>query len=107
MARFFGKVGYGTPQELVGGVWQDTIEERDYYGTIESEARSLVPTDQVNDDLRLSNKISIVADAYAFKNFHLMKYVMVAGSPWKVMTVEVKRPRLILTLGGVYNGPRA
>ena len=102
MARFFGNVGYGTPGELVDGVWSDQITERPYKGEVLNEARTLVSSDQVNDDIRLSQRISIVADAFAFQNFTLIKYVEWMGTLWAVPTVEVQRPRLILSLGGVY-----
>lgn len=103
--RFFDKVGYGTQQNLGGGVWSDSITERTYYGEVLSATRSLEPSDKVNDDIRLQNRISIVADAFALENFINIKYVSWQGSLWTVNSVEVERPRLILALGGVYNGP--
>lgn len=106
MARFFGKVGYKLPADLVNGVWSDNITERPYYGDILSEMRSLVPADQVNDNIRLSQRISIVADAFALENFHRIEYADWAGVSWTVTNVTNERPRLILTLGGVYNGEK-
>lgn len=106
MARFFDKVGYGITGEVVGGVWSDTITERALYGEVLEATSSLEPTDQVNDNVRLQNRISVVADAFALENFSNIKYVMWAGSPWTVNSVKVERPRLILSLGGVYSGPR-
>lgn len=105
MARFYGNVGYGVPNEPVNGVWSDTVTELPYYGEVLSEARSLVPTEQVNDDIRFQHRISIIADAYAFEHYQWIKYVEEAGSLWVVTNVAVERPRLILTLGGVYDGP--
>lgn len=105
MARFYDNVGYGVPT-AVDGVWSDVITERAYYGDVLSETRSLVPADKVNDNIRLTKRISIVADAFAFENFLRIKYADWAGLSWTVISVEVERPRLILSLGGVYNGPK-
>lgn len=103
--RFYDKVGYGIPGELVGGVWTDSITERDHYGEVLKAMSSLEPSDKVNDNVRLQNRISIVADAFALENFSTIKYVLWTGTRWTVQSVEVERPRLILSLGGVYNGP--
>lgn len=106
MARFYGKVGYGVSGELVDGVWSDNITERAYYGEIISTARFLDVSDEVNDDIRLTQRLSILADPFALDNFSLIRYVSWMDSLWTVTQVTVERPRLILTLGGVYNGPR-
>jgi hypothetical protein len=106
MARFFGKVGYGVPSELVDGVWSDTIKERAYKGEILNETAAHVESDKVNENVRFTQRISIVADPYAFENFTDIKYVEVAGSLRAVSSVQVERPRLILSVGGAYNGTR-
>ena len=61
--------------------------------------------DQVLDDITVRNSISIVADPYANEHFFAIRYVAWAGSLWRVTDVEVQRPRLLLRLGGIYNGP--
>lgn len=105
MARFFGKVGYGVTVETDLDVWSDNILERDYYGTVLNDTVSHEESDKVNDDLRLSSRISIVADPYAFEHYSNIKYVVdESGVFWAVTSVQVKRPRLILSTGGVYNG---
>lgn len=104
MARFFDKVGYELPGTLVNGVWTADIIERDHYGEVLDATRSLEPSDKVNDDFRLQNRISIVADAFALQNFAYIKYVSWMGARWEAASVAIARPRLILTLGGVYNG---
>lgn len=105
MTRFYGMVGYGLPGELVDGVWTDSITERAYNGRVLDLITSTEQSDKVNDDIRVRNRISIVADAYLLENFSRIKYVRWMDSPWAVETVEVKRPRLIIALGGVYAGP--
>jgi hypothetical protein len=108
MARFYGKVGYGEPVESSPGVWDNEITEYSYYGDVVRNTRSLEQsgdTPKLNDDISVGNSISIVADAYAKEHFHLIKYVEWSGSLWTVTSVEVRAPRLVLSLGTVYNGP--
>lgn len=106
MARFFGKVGYGDSVETPSGsgVWEDTITEIEYYGDVVRNTRKLEPGDSLNDDITVSNSISIVADDFAIKHFAKIKYVQWEGVLWTVPSVEVKSPRLILSIGSVYNG---
>ena len=105
MARFYGKIGYGVSVQTVPGVWSDEITERAYYGDVLNDLRSISSSEKVNDDIRLQNRISIVADAFALGNYLQIKYVEVSGFKWTVNSVDVERPRLILSLGGAYNGP--
>lgn len=107
MARFFGEIGYGESVEssTEPGVWEDVITEYSYYGDINRNARNLVPGETLNDNISVGNSISVVADAYANEHFHAIRYVKWAGVAWKVTDVEVSAPRLILTLGEVYDGP--
>lgn len=107
MAKFFGAIGYGFSTEKAPGVYDDTIVERKYYGDVTRDSRRLSETDRVNGDISTSNSISIVADAYAYENFFAMRYISWMGTRWTVQYVEVNRPRLIMTLGGEYNGPTA
>lgn len=107
MAKFFGKVGYGTSEETAPGVWTDVIVEKNYYGDVVRNSRKLVPGEHLNDDISVGNSISIVADAYANDHFFAIRYLEWAGTLWTVENVDVQSPRLLLRLGGVYNGPTA
>lgn len=104
MSRFYGPVGYELPGSLVDDVWTSNDVERDYYGDKLLVLRSLNAGDKVNDDIRLQDRYSIVADAYAMENYMYIKYLVRDGVRWTVTSVTVERPRLILSLGGVYNG---
>ena len=104
MAKWFGKIGFNVgTQETSPSVYKETIEEREYYGDLIRNARRLQTTDKVNDDIEISNELSIVADPYAVQNSHMMRYAEFMGTKWKISSVEVQYPRLLLTLGGVYN----
>lgn len=108
MAKFYGVVGYAISEELEDspGVWEETITERSYYGDIlKNVSRWQSNSEQLLDDLNISNRISILADAYANEHFFAIRYIKWMGVSWTVTSVEVGRPRLILTIGGVYNGP--
>ena len=107
--KFYATVGYqiGSVEEDGDreGNWVEKIVERKYYGDVLRNTRRWEDnSDSVNDDLKLNNSISIVADGFAYENFAMMKYVRWMGSCWKITNVEVQRPRLILTIGGVWNG---
>lgn len=107
MTRYFGKVGYGESVEDPpgSGVYVDKITELDYQGDVVRNTRRLDSGDSVNDDISVGNSISIVADEFAVNHFFNIKYVVWQGVRWTVTTVEVREPRLILSLGKVYNGP--
>lgn len=103
MAKFYGIVGYVDTVDKGEGVWVEEPIERNYYGDVLRNNRRLEVTDRLNDNININNQISIVADAFAYDNFFKIRYVKWMGTLWKVTNVEPQRPRLILTLGGVYN----
>lgn len=104
MAKWFGAIGFAKTVETNPGVWEERISEVRYYGDVMRDSRTLQTADQLNDNVNIANKISIVADPFAIQHFHDMRYATYMGAKWKVTTVEVQRPRLILTIGGLYNG---
>lgn len=103
MPRWYGKIGYGVTEETSPGVWTEEIVERQYYGDIIRNLRRLETSDQVNDNISISNEISILSDPYALENFHSIRWIEFMGAKWKVASVDVQYPRLTLSLGGVYN----
>lgn len=104
--RYYGAIGYGVTSEISAGVWEDTIVEHKYYGNVMSDSRRLMPGENLNSDLKISNRISVVADDILLENYHAIRYIEWMGVKWTA-TVEVAHPRLILSLGEVYNGPSA
>lgn len=107
MAKFYGPIGYAETVETRPGVWKEKITERMYSGDLIRNIRKQQPSDQLNDNINVANEISIVADPFANENFHSMRYVGFMGAKWKIASVEVQYPRLILSVGGVYNGTTA
>lgn len=106
MVKYFGKIGYAHPAvERQNGVWEEPIVERKLYGDVVRNTRRLITGEDLNSDLTTGNSISVLADAYAIENFFAIRYAEWMGSLWQVVDVEVQTPRLLLRLGGVYNGP--
>lgn len=104
MAKWYGVIGYAETVETTPGVWKEQITERNYFGDMIRNTRRLQTADKLNDDINITNELSILADPYAFANFHSMRYAEFMGTKWKISNVDAsQRPRLILTLGGVYN----
>lgn len=104
MGKWYGEIGYEETVQTTPGVWKEQITKRNYYGDVIRNTRRLQSANQLNDNVNVSNEISIVADPFAYQNFHSMRYVEFMGTKWKITNVEVQYPRLILELGGVYNG---
>ena len=103
MAKFCGVIGYAVTKETEPGIWEEQIVEAEYFGDVIRNTRRINAPGKVNDDISISNQISIIADPFANNNFHAMKYVVFMGAKWKVSEVTVEYPRLILFIGGLYN----
>ena len=105
MAKYYGAVGYSEYVETAPGVKDDVITERYYYGDVISNSRRLEQGESLHDNVTINNQFSIIADAYAYEHFFAIRYIKWMGVAWKVSSVDVDRPRLTLTVGGVWNGP--
>lgn len=103
--KYYGKIGFGFANvETAPGVFDTEIVEKTYRGDVLRNSKRFETSEYRNDDLNISNEFSIVADAFAYQNFQSIRYITYMGAKWKVNNVEVRHPRLILTVGGVYNG---
>ena len=103
MSKYYGTIGYAKTIETSPGVWEETIIEKNYKGDVLRNTRRYESADKLNDNININNQISIIADSYAYENFFSMRYITWFGSKWKITNIEVQRPRLLLTIGGVYN----
>jgi hypothetical protein len=105
MAKWCGTIGFIEHVQTTPGVWDDKVTERKYYGDIIRNTRGWsTPTEGTNDNLTLSNQVSVVSDSFAIEKFAFMKYAEIMGARWKITNIDIQYPRLILTIGGVYNG---
>ena len=103
MAKFYGNIGYIKTVEVKPGIWDEQVIVYPYYGDVIRNISKSQPSGGVNNDINVSSTISIVADPFANENFQYMKYVEFMGAKWCITSVDPQPPRLILTLGGVYN----
>jgi hypothetical protein len=104
MAKWYGNIGFTNTMETDPGIWEDEIVERPYFGDVINEQWKRQPSGGVNDDINVANRISIVADPYAMDHCSTITYVEFIGAKWKVSDINVQYPRLILNLGGIWNG---
>lgn len=104
MGRFYGAIGYAQNVETTPGVWEEVLVERNYYGDINKISRRLQSSGNANDDVTVNHHLSILADQFAYENFHNIRYIKWMGASWKVSSIDVQKPRLTLFIGGLYNG---
>lgn len=104
MAKWCGKIGYVEYKEVKPGIYDEQITERTYFGDVISDRRNRQSSGEVNDNINIANVFSIVADPFANQNCSSMAYIEYMGAKWKITNIEVQFPRLLLTVGGVYNG---
>lgn len=106
MTKYKGHIGYSVQEEIRPGVWgQPFVRECMFYGDVIEPYIRHDQSDNVNDDLKIANTISILVDPKSFKHASNMRYLEYMGSRWKITGFQTRYPRIILTLGGVYNGP--
>ena len=102
MPKCSGVIGYSLVVETQPGIWSETIIDKPYYGEVITDNRKY-DNNAINEDLNISNKISIVSNSFMLENLAMMKYLTFLKSKWKITSVEMKPPRIIITIGGLYN----
>lgn len=102
--KFFGKIGFVKTVKTKPGVYTPKEEEREYYGDVVTNRRTWEQSDMSsNDDIQVTNSISIVADSYIKDNLGYMKYVIWNGIKWKIRSFDIDSPRITIDFGGIYN----
>lgn len=104
MAKWFGKIGFVMTKETSPGIYEDVVEEKNYYGELVRYKGRWKESDKINDDIDISNQLSILADRFVYDNFQFIRYIEWMNKQWKVTDVDVEYPRLTLSIGGLYNG---
>lgn len=106
--RFAGEIGFSESVDRGDdtGVTINKIYRRPYYGDVLKNYRSWKENQfSTIGDITINNQISLVGDPFLFEHLQFMKFVIWMGRPWSVTSVDVEYPRLIISIGGVYNGP--
>lgn len=103
MTRFYGVIGYAESVETAPGVWTEEIHETNYYGDVIMPSRKFDPGSDVNGNITTYNQISVLADQNLMKHFFKIRYVVWNSVKWTVTGIDLKPPRLVMRLGGMYN----
>lgn len=105
MSKFYGKIGFAYTVEDPPGsaIWVGKETERQYYGDIVRNSSRWQGTDKVNDDLVFNDNFSILADPFAIDHWSSIRWVEYLGVKWKATSVEPQYPRIVISVGGVYN----
>lgn len=106
MAKYYGAIGFAVEVEKAPDVWVSEIVERKYSGDVIRNYPRWQNAQQVNDNVSVNNRISILADPYAISHLGAIRYVTWMGEKWKVSGFEVQPPRILLDVGELYNGGR-
>ena len=101
--RWYGNIGFAITTNK-DDIYTEEIQEKPYKGDLLKRSPRWQATDKVNDDLNITDQISVVADDFAYQNVGIMKYAELSGSKWKIVSADLQYPRIILTIGGVWNG---
>lgn len=102
MARFCGIIGFASTEQTIPGVWSEKIIEKRVYGDVIKNRQKTVSSN-INTESIISNEFSILANPYIQDNIPNIRYIQYRGVKWNVSSVDIEYPRLILSLGGVYN----
>lgn len=102
MSKYYGNIGFSVLQQTRRGVWEETIEERPYKGDILHTGRRFENSENINDDVVITNRFSIISDAYLYSHVPALRYLVYMGTKFKITSVELDRPRLTISVGGVY-----
>ena len=102
MAKYYGMIGFATQEETKPGIWEDVIEERPYKGDVLRNGRRYDRAEGINDNFTITNQFSIVSDAFLYSHIPALRYLEYMGSKFKIASADLDRPRVIISVGGVY-----
>lgn len=106
--KFVGTIGFWEgDKEVSPGIYRPVIMEKPYVGDMPRNFRKFdSSSEKQNDDISISNQVTILADLYMRNNLSSIRYVAWNGQKLIVKNVTIDYPRVTLELGGVYSGPK-
>lgn len=104
MAKWAGKIGFAETVKGDDDITRTTIIERSFKGDVLQDYRNWEDSEKINGNINISNRISVVAKDYMLTHLQYMRYVTWQGAKWRIKTISVAYPRVILLLGDLYNG---
>lgn len=103
MTKYYDQIGFVDTVETVPGVFEEDVVLRHYSGDVEHNIHRYRGAEVIHDDVVIGNRVSIIADDYAMNNFFKIKFLCWRGAQWKVQSIEVVPPRILLRMGGLHN----
>jgi hypothetical protein len=103
MSKFWGPIGINRGfQETGPGIIDNVIEEVYVKGEIRNVKASW-SQQTMNDTLQARHLLSVVTPEDSEIDFNEVVYIVWQGHKWAVTSIQYNRPRVELTLGGLYN----
>lgn len=103
--KFSGKAGFRIDDvEIEPGVYKPQVVVKAIKGSVVSNSYQHQNSDKSTiDNVRITNQLSIVANQFLNKHITNLMYVEFQGVKWKVESFDIQPPRVVVSLGGVYN----
>lgn len=104
MTKFRGSIGIKRRStETSPGVFEEVIEDIEVTGEMRN-IRARWPNMQQGNGVSLRHFLSIVTPEDSVVDYSEVVYIWWQGRKWSVESIAYERPRVELTLGGLYNG---
>lgn len=104
MSKYYGRIGFIETVKTSPGVYEEKIDYRYYKGDVLKNFYRWDSGNNLNDNININNTISILADSFLYEHLGYIRCIEWMGFLWEINSADVQRPRLILSIGGVYNG---
>ena len=102
--KYYGMIGFSETVQVDLDDWETRINEYPYAGDINRVSTSWKASEHMNENLTISMEISFIGDTHALENYANIRYATWRGTKWRVINITESHPRIVLTLGGEYNG---
>jgi hypothetical protein len=104
MARYWGVIGINRgPVQTSPGILTPKIEEVQVSGEMRQE-RLNWPQAGMREGLSARHVLSVITPEDSDIDFTEAVYISWQGRKWSVTSIQYKRPRVELSLGGIYSG---